>query len=369
VYNIAFELVDGEDLGLFDRSHNRVFSVIILSPRENAMDRLEAMRIFVTTVEIGSFSAASRKLGIPLPTVSRKVSELEAHLNSRLLIRTTRKLSLTDAGSAYLASSKRILDEIAAAESLASGEYTAPRGELILTAPITFGRFHVLGIVNEFLKKYPDINVRMSLSDRAANLFEDNIEMAVRIGALPDSSMITTRVGSVRRVVVGSPEYFAKHGRPKQLSDLVDLTCVTFAALNGNSSWVFPGKGRSANLPVRPTCRLNINTAESAIDAAIAGIGVTHVISYQVAKPVAEGKLQVVLQEFEPEPMPVHLIHAAQGRLPLKMRSFLEFAAPRLRTSLEDDEVKLATKPAQGGMVKPSRSAAKEKLKKEKAAA
>ena len=316
------------------------------------MDRLEAMQLFVATVETGSFSGASRKLGIPLPTVSRKVSELEEHLKSRLLVRTTRKLTLTDAGAAYLSASKRILDDINAAETLASGEYTAPCGELILTAPIAFGRFHVLGMVNDFLKQYPDINVRMSLSDRGVNLSEDNIDMAVRIGALPDSSMIATRVGSVRRVVVGSPEYFAKHGTPKQLSDLVDLTCVTFAALHGNSSWVFPGKGRSAMQPVRPTCRLNINTAETAIDAAIAGIGVTHVISYQVAKPIAEGKLQVVLQQFEPEPMPVHLIHAAQGRLPLKMRSFLEFAAPRLRKSLQSDELKLATKPSKPATIK-----------------
>jgi DNA-binding transcriptional LysR family regulator len=319
------------------------------------MDRLEAMQLFVATVETGSFSGAGRKLGIPLPTVSRKVAELEDHLKSRLLVRTTRKLSLTDAGAAYLAASKRILDEINAAETLASGEYTAPRGELILTAPITFGRFHVLGIVNDFLKAYPEINVRMSLSDRPVNPSEDNIDMAVRIGALPDSSMIATRVGSVRCVVVGSPEYFATHGMPKRLSDLVDLTCVTYAALHGNSSWVFPGKGRSANLPVRPTCRLNINTAESAIDAAIAGIGVTHVISYQVARAVADGKLQVVLREFEPEPMPVHLIHAAQGRLPLKMRSFLEFAAPRLRKSLERDEAKLATKRPKRAVPKPSK--------------
>ena len=158
-----------------------------------------------------------------MPTVSRKVSELEDHLKSRLLVRTTRKLSLTDAGAAYLAASKRILDEINAAETLASGEYTAPRGELILTAPIAFGRFHVLGIVNDFLKAYPEINVRMSLSDRAVNPSEDNIDMAVRIERCPDSSMIATRVGSVRRVVVGSPEYFARHGIPKQLSDLVDL--------------------------------------------------------------------------------------------------------------------------------------------------
>jgi DNA-binding transcriptional LysR family regulator len=330
------------------------------------MDRLEAMRIFVAAVDTGSFSAAGRKLGVPLPTVSRKVSELEDHLKSRLLIRNTRKLSLTDAGAAYLAASKRILDDVDAAESVAAGEYTAPRGELIITTPITFGRYHALAIVNDFLKAYPEINVRMSLTDRSVNLSEDNIDMAIRIGALPDSSMIATRVGSVRRVVVGSPDYFAKSGIPKLLSDLVDCTCVTFATLNGNTSWVFPGKGRSASQPVRPNCRLNINTADSAIDAAIAGIGVTHVLSYQVAKPVSEGKLQVVLQEFEPPPMPVHLIHAAQGRLPLKMRSFLEYAAPRLRKSLERDEVRLATKPTKLATTQPPKGAAKDRLRKQK---
>jgi DNA-binding transcriptional LysR family regulator len=333
------------------------------------MDRLEAMQIFVAAVETGSFSAAGRKLGIPLPTVSRKVSELEDHLKSRLLVRNTRKLSLTDAGVAYLAASKRILDDIDAAELVAAGEYTAPRGELIIAAPISFGRSHALAIVNDFLKAYPEINIRMSLSDRSVNLSEDNIDMAIRIGVLPSSSMIATRVGSVRRVVVGSPEYFKKNGIPRSLSDLVDLTCITFAALNGSTSWMFPGKDRSASQSVRPTCRLNINTAEPAIEAAIAGIGVTHVLSYQVAKLVSEGKLQVVLQEFEPEPMPVHLIHAAQGRLPLKMRSFLEYAAPRLRKSLQSDEARLSSKPTTPMMTRPPKGTAKDKPKKEKTTA
>lgn len=309
------------------------------------MDRLEAMSILVTAVETGSFSAASRKLGVPLPTVSRKVSELEEHLKSRLLVRSTRKLSLTDAGVAYIAACRRILEQVDDAEAQAAGEYSAPRGELIITAPITFGRLHVLAVVSDFLNTYPEINIRMTLSDRNANLAEDHIDMAVRIGALPDSSMIATRVGSVRRVVVGSPTYFAERGIPKIPDDLTDLTCVTFAALASGLSWVFPGKGRSASQTVRPQCRLNINTAESAIDAAIAGVGVTHVLSYQVARPVAEGKLQVVLQDFEPAPMPVHLLHAAQGRLPFKMRSFLEFAGPRLRKSLAADETRLAAKP------------------------
>ncbi|MEP9375470.1 LysR family transcriptional regulator [Aquabacter sp. CN5-332] len=299
------------------------------------MDRLEAMSILLAAVEAGSFSAASRKLGVPLPTISRKVGELEAHLKTRLLIRSTRKLTLTDAGADYVAACKRILEQVGDAETQASGEYSAPRGELILTAPIVFGRLHVVPTVTAFLAAFPDIDVRMVLSDRNANLVDDHIDMAVRIGALPDSSMVATRVGSVRRVVCGSPAYFAAHGTPKTLDDLADLTSVTFAGLG--TSWTFPSQSRGkAAKSVQPRCRLSINMAEAAIDAAIEGIGLTQVLSYQVARAVAGGKLRIVLEDFEPAPMPVHLIHAGQGRLPLKMRRFLEFAVPRLRQSLMD---------------------------------
>ena len=180
------------------------------------MDRLEAMSILVAAVEAGSFSAASRKLGVPLPTVSRKVAELEARLNTRLLVRSTRKLALTDAGAAYFAACKRILEQVGDAETEASGEYVTPKGDLVITAPIVFGRLHVLPTVSDFLASFPDINVRMVLSDRNVKLVDDHIDLAVRIGALPDSSLIATRVGSVRRVVCGSPRYFAAHGTPRR---------------------------------------------------------------------------------------------------------------------------------------------------------
>jgi DNA-binding transcriptional LysR family regulator len=330
------------------------------------MDRLEAMSLLIAAVESGSLSAASRKLNIPLPTVSRKVAELEEHLKTRLLTRSTRKLTLTDAGAAYLSACKVILEYVDDAESQVSGEFIAPRGELILTAPIVFGRLHLLSVVNTFLDDYPDINVRMMLFDRTVNLAEDHVDMAIRLGNLPDSSVIATRVGSVRRVICGSPDYFKENGIPKSPADLGGLTCVTFSALASGSSWTFPTSGKSNAQPVRPRCRLNINTAESAIDAAVAGIGVTHVLSYQVAQYVAEGKLQVVLEDFEPEPVPVHLMHAAQGRLPLKMRRFLDFAAPRLRKSLLADEASLA----QGAELAKKRSKDKKKAKvKQKTAA
>jgi DNA-binding transcriptional LysR family regulator len=297
------------------------------------MDRLGAMAILVASVEQGSLSAAGRKLGVPLPTVSRKVSELEAHLKTRLLVRSTRKLALTEAGITYVAACKRILEDIGEAESQASGEYTVPRGELTLTAPIVFGRLHVLPVVNDFIARFGEINVRMTLSDRNINLVDDQIDMAVRIGDLPDSSLLATRVGTIRRIVCGSPEYFAAHGTPKTPDDLNDHQCVTFSAMAGGVSWAFKSPGRRVKL-MTPLCRLNINTAETAIDSVIAGVGVTNVLSYQVASAVSERKLQIVLKDFEPPPIPVHLVHAHQQLLPLKMRRFLEFAGPRIRKSL-----------------------------------
>lgn len=298
------------------------------------MDRLEAMSILVATVETGSLSAASRKLGAPLPTVSRKVSELEAYLNARLLIRSTRKLALTDAGAAYLQACKRILEQVGDAELAASGEYVAPRGDLIVTAPVVFGRLHVLPVVNDFLAAFSEINVQLALSDRNVHLIDDHIDAAVRIGPLVDMSLIATRVGFVKRVVCGSPAYFARHGAPKSPADLSDLACVTFDVLGSPVSWNFPSQGSRAELAVPVRSRLSVNTAEAAVDAAIAGVGVTRVLSYQAARAVEQGKLQIVLHEFEPEPMPVHLVRATQGPLPLKVRSFLDFTGLRLRKAL-----------------------------------
>jgi DNA-binding transcriptional LysR family regulator len=308
---------------------------------KDRMDRLEAMSLLIASVEAGSFSAASRKLRVPLPTLSRKVSELEALLNTKLLTRSTRKLTLTAAGAAYVAASKRILEQVGEAEAQAAGEFAAPRGELIVSGPMTFGRIHLLSIVNDFLLAFPEINVRMALSDRNMNLVDDHIDAAVRIGLLPDSGMIATSLGSVRRVVCGSPDYFKANGVPRTPDDLAGLTCVTFANLPAGSSWSFAAGGRNLTQFQRPRCRLNINTADAAIEAATAGIGVTHVLSYQVTKALERGLLSIVLTDFEPDPMPVHLVHAGQGLVPRKLRSFLEFAAPRLRKILVDDQKKL----------------------------
>jgi DNA-binding transcriptional LysR family regulator len=298
------------------------------------MDRLEAMSLLVTVAEAGSLSAAGRKLGAPLPTVSRKISDLEAHLGARLLTRSTRRLALTDAGAAYVAAAKRILDEVSEAERAASGEHAAPRGDLVITAPVVFGRLHVLPVIAEFLAQWPEIDVRLVLSDRNLHLIDDRVDIAVRIGALADSALVSTRVGAVRRVVCGSPAYFATHGVPKRPEDLAALTAVTFEPLSSPERWVFPERKSKREHAVQVRSRLTVNTAEAAIDGAAAGLGVTRVLSYQVAQPVLDGKIEIVLAEYEPAPAPVSIVHGQQGLTPLKVRMALDFAAPRLRARL-----------------------------------
>jgi len=297
------------------------------------MNRLESMSVFLTVVEAGSLSAAGRKLGMPLATVSRKLSELETHLKARLLTRSTRQLSLTDAGRAYVAACKRILEDLNEAERAASGEYSAPRGDLVVTAPIVFGRLHVLPVTAGFLKAYPEVDVRLVLGDRIINLLENHVDLAVRIGELPDSSLSATRVGTIGRVVCGSPGYFAARGTPASPADLGTHQCITFDTLLSPASWAFRVHGTELSVPIHS--RLTVNTAEAAIDAAIAGIGVTRVLSYQIEDAVRAGLLNVVLREFEPAPAPVSLVFAKQKRLPLKLRAFLDYAMPRLRERMQ----------------------------------
>lgn len=296
------------------------------------MDRLESMSTLLAAVEAGSLSAASRKLGMPLATVSRKVLELEAHLRTRLVNRTSRRLTLTDAGRSYVAACQRILEQIDEAERAAGGEYIAPRGGLIITAPIVFGRLHVLPVASDFLRAYPDIDIRIVLADRVANLHEDDIDVALRIGTLPDSSLVATRIGMIRQVVCGSPDYFARRTIPNTPDELRDHECITFDGLMSPDEWKFAVDGTPATTRIHS--RLVVNTAEAAIDAAIASVGVTRVLSYQVASALRAGALVLALEKFEPAPWPVSLVYAGQGLLPLKVRAFLDFAAPRLKTRL-----------------------------------
>ena len=300
------------------------------------MDRLDAMAILVAAVETGSLSGAGRRLGAPLPTISRKIADLEAHLKTQLLVRTTRRLTLTDAGAAYLAACRRILEQVDEAERAAAGEYAAPRGELVVAAPIAFGRLHVLPLVNAFLARFAEIDVRLTLSDRNTQLIDDHIDVAARIGPLPDSSLVATKVGSVRHVVCASPGFIAAHGAPKSPRDLEGLPGVTFDAFGGGDRWRFRPPGAAAEISAAVRTRLSVSTAEAAIDAAAAGVGVTRVLSYQAAEAVRNGRLMILLADWEGERLDVNLIHAGQGRLPLKTRAFLDMAAPQLRRRLAE---------------------------------
>ncbi|WP_346832928.1 LysR family transcriptional regulator [Pseudomonas abietaniphila] len=296
------------------------------------MNRLDSMFIFVTVADAGSLSAAARRLGMPLATVSRKVAELETHLKTRLLHRTTRQLSLTEAGSAYLVACRRILEDIGEAERAATGEYSAPKGELTVTAPVVFGRLHVVPVIAEFLAHYPLITVNLMLTDRVVHLMEEHGDIAVRIGELPDSSLMATRVGTVRRVVCASPAYLSQRGEPMHPADLAGHDCITFEVLESKRAWVF-GAGRSqVSVPVQS--RLTVNTAEAAIDASALGVGLIRVLSYQVAEAVRHDALRVVLASYESAPLPVSLVHTGQAPLPLKLRAFLDFVAPRLRARM-----------------------------------
>jgi DNA-binding transcriptional LysR family regulator len=299
------------------------------------VDRLEAMAILVEVVDVGSLSAASRKLNVPLPTVSRKIADLESHLGARLLTRSTRKLTLTDAGAAYVSVAKRILEQVADAERTAAGEYSAPRGDLAVAAPIVFGRLHVLPLATDFLARYPEISIRLVFSDRNADLIDERVDIAIRIGALSDSNMIATRVGTVRHVICASPSFLASHGVPETPTALAALPCISHEFLTApGAAWPFRKPGAKVDIMTPVRVRLAVTTAEAAIDAAVAGIGVTRLISYQVAEAVARGALRIILAPYECLPMPVSILHAARGMLPLKVRTFRDFAVPRLRAAM-----------------------------------
>lgn len=312
---------------------------------DGCLDRLHAMSILLEAVEAGSLSAAGRRLGMPLATVSRKISELEAHLGTRLFHRSRRQFMLTDAGRSYSVACKRILEDVEEAERTASGEYRAPKGDLTITTPIVFGRLHVLPVVMDFLQAFPDIDIRIVQADRVVDLLEESIDVAVRIGELPDSSLVAIRVGSIRRVLCASPAYFAKRGTPERPGDLGAHDCVTFEGLTSPHAWSFVIEGADVSVAIRS--RLIVNTAEAAIDAAMAGLGLTRVLSYQIADKVRAGRLVTALEEFEPPPSPVSLVYAGQRLLPLKLRAFLDFAAPRLKSGLSQGAMWEPGRPAQ----------------------
>ena len=296
------------------------------------MDRLEAMSIVLAVAEAGSLSAAARRLNTPPATASRKITELEEHLRAKLFDRSARKLTLTDSGLSYVAALKRILADLSEADRAASGEFASPTGELIVTTPTELGRLHIIPILAEFLRAYPDIDVRLLLAERIVNLPEAHVDLALRVGVLPDSRLIALRVGTTRRVVCASPAYLEARGTPKTPEDLAGHDCIVYEGFLGPDVWKFVRDGTDLAVMVQP--RLVVSNVHVGCDAARAGIGLTRALSYQVKASLEEGTLTTVLDEFQPEALPVNFVYAAGRFMPIKLCAFLDFAAPRLKARL-----------------------------------
>jgi DNA-binding transcriptional LysR family regulator len=293
------------------------------------LDRIDQWRTFTAVADARSFVAAARVLRRSPQAVTRGVATLEQRLGVRLLHRTTRAVSLTDAGARLLGRSRPILTAFA---DLEAGDGGQPRGTLTVTAPVLFGQLHVLPVVSEFLAAHPSVDVRLTLLDRVVALAEEGIDLAVRIGELSDSSLRSRLLGHVRLVTCASPAYLARRGTPRDPRQLARHDCVTFMGTSpGGERWVFAGAGRRSH-SVAVRSRLVVNTGQAAVDAALAGMGLVRVLSYQVAKLVADRRLTIVLARHEPPPAPIHLLHLP-GLQAKAATAFAELVAVRLRAA------------------------------------
>jgi DNA-binding transcriptional LysR family regulator len=294
-----------------------------------AMDRLQAMAAFLAVVDTGGFASAARRLAVSPSVVTRAVSELEARLGVRLLTRTTRFVRVTEAGSGYAEDCRRILAEVELADGAAAGAHAAPRGRLTLTAPVNFGRMYVLPIVHQYLEQYRQADVNCWFVDRVVNLVDEGVDLAVRIGDLPDSSLQAVQVGRVRRVLCASPDYLARHGRPQRPEELGRHFIVAATGISTSSEWRFYEQDRP--LAVRPQPRLMVTTNEAAAASALAGQGITRLPLYQIAEAVEQGRLQLILEEFERSPLPIHVVHREGRNATYKARAFIDMAVAQLR--------------------------------------
>ncbi len=293
------------------------------------MDRLDAMRVILAVVDAGSLSAGSRKLNAPLPSVSRKVAELERHLGTTLLVRTSRNIQLTDAGRDYVEAARRIIADLDETERRASGEYQAPRGELTITMSVEFGAQRVLPIVLSFMEEYPEITVKLITANRMVHLIEEQVDIAIRLGPLADSTLYAVKAGEYRMLTCASPEYLARRGIPTQPDELRDHDGILFG--NPSIFWTYHIDG--AELVATPRTRLSVSTAASNLAAALGGIGVARLFDYQLGEEFRSGALVPILTEYDGEPRPVHIVYPRQGLMPLKVRAFIDFAAPHLRAA------------------------------------
>lgn len=298
------------------------------------MNQLEAMRIFVAVVDSQGFSAASRHLGIPVPTISRHVALLEDRLGVQLLFRSTRKTTVTDSGHRYYEDVKRILEDIASAGRLASGEFRQVKGLLSITGPSMFTQRFILPIVNDFLILHDGVEIKLLFTNHILDMLDEHIDLGVRIGVYSDDEKITQPISTMRQVVCASPDYLSSKGRPVLPEDIAQHSAITFSRTGHQLPWNFKNpSGEEYNVPVHP--RLIVNSAEGAIESARKGLGLTQLYLYQAIDLVSSGELEIVLQEFEIDPVPVSITIPQGQYAPQKVKAFLDFARPLLQEKLQ----------------------------------
>lgn len=304
------------------------------------MDRFDAISAFVAVARSGGFSAASRALGTPVANVSRKVALLEEALGVRLFVRTTRHVALTEGGQRYFEACGRVIDALRDADEEVTGEYRQPKGDLVITAPLGFGQQHLQPVVHEFLRAYAQVNVHLQLADRVLPLVEEHVDCAVRIGTLADSSLVAREVGTIRIVVCAAPSYLEARGIPLDPGALAHHDCISWTGLGTYKTWTLivrdGDKSTEQQVPVH--VRSSSTTPESALQAAIAGLGLVQATSYQVAPHVEAGRLVPVLAAHDSDPYPVSLVYPSKRLIPLKLQALLDFATPRLRQRLAEVE-------------------------------
>ncbi|MEH6626494.1 MAG: LysR family transcriptional regulator [Motiliproteus sp.] len=293
------------------------------------MDRFHLMSVYVAVAETEGFASAARRLHMSPPAVTRAVAALEDKLGVKLLNRTTRYVRTTEAGKRYLEDALRILLEVEAADEAAAGINAIPRGHLVVTAPVLFGRMFVMPGIVDYLQQYPETSVEAVFLDRVVNMLEEGIDIGVRIGELPDSSMRAVRVGSVRLLVCASPEYLRRYGEPKTPEDLLQHSIIASQAGNNAIDWRFESKNGTRAQRIQP--RLTVSTNDAAIAAATEGFGITRLLSYQVAPQLQSGELKIILEDYAPPPKPVHIVHREGHHASAKARAFIDLMVERLR--------------------------------------
>jgi DNA-binding transcriptional LysR family regulator len=286
------------------------------------MDRIDAMQAFVAVADLEGFAPAARKLGLSPSGVTRLIAALEQRLGARLLQRTTRQVTLTDVGARYLERARRILADVEEAEGAAEGESTRPSGRLVVSAPVGFGRLHVSPVMSVYLARYPEVSGELRLSDRTINLVEDGVDLAIRIGHLPDSSLVARQVGEMRRIVVASDGYLKQRGEPKTPEAIASHQTIQFGATTAQPDWRFVEEGREVRVTSAP--RFTTNSADAAIQYAEQDGGLTRVLAYQAAEAIKRGRLRVVLERFEAPPLPIHIVYPTSRLLSAKVRTFVD---------------------------------------------